>query len=464
MDKTTKKRLDAARNSLMNMLKQINELEIPSITSYNDVFDEIRARNEKLANVIQNYLTAAIPRKMAIVHAGTTRDMTTLMSLSVETPPDISVIINALEQEAIAAEKTADPNQMSILKNEQSELQARKNIANRKQDLIKYLEELRLKKKYFNCLEETGFKHITYKAKKIISDSVTDNLRQCLNSELSYFGVTLSLELKASGLEGETIHEIKISNCKLPSGATISDILSEGEEKIVAISAFLAELKACEHKSAIVFDDPVSSLDHRWRGKVAERLVEEAKSRQVIIFTHDIVFAHDLMDDAERSKVPLSIQYVYQVSRIPGYISDRLPWGAGRLKERIDELKRLAAEARKIYDTESGTKYFDLVGNLYSKLRATWERIVEDVAFCKTILRHRDHISVNLEFKKVSVLDLNDCEDLINAHKKCCDVTEAHDPSRGRIQSLPIPADIDKDIDLLESWMQRVRDKQKNVA
>ena len=35
-----------------------------------------------------------------------------------------------------------------------------------------------------------------------------------------------------------------------------------------------------ENFSGIVFDDPVSSLDHEWRDKVACRLVEEAEKRQ----------------------------------------------------------------------------------------------------------------------------------------------------------------------------------------
>jgi wobble nucleotide-excising tRNase len=58
----------------------------------------------------------------------------------------------------------------------------------------------------------------------------------------------------------------------------------------------MTELATAAHLSALVFDDPVSSLDHRWRKKVAERLVGEAAQRQVIAFTHDLVFVNDLLD------------------------------------------------------------------------------------------------------------------------------------------------------------------------
>src|SRR3546814_7865490 len=64
----------------------------------------------------------------------------------------------------------------------------------------------------------------------------------------------------------------------------------------VALAAFLTELATAQHKSALVFDDPVTSLDHRWREKVADRLVEESATRQIIVFTHDMVFVNDLHD------------------------------------------------------------------------------------------------------------------------------------------------------------------------
>jgi hypothetical protein len=43
--------------------------------------------------------------------------------------------------------------------------------------------------------------------------------------------------------------------------------------------------------TGIVFDDPVSSLDHMRREQIARRLAREAKVRQVNVFTHDLAFA-----------------------------------------------------------------------------------------------------------------------------------------------------------------------------
>lgn len=56
-----------------------------------------------------------------------------------------------------------------------------------------------------------------------------------------------------------------------------------------------------ESSPGIVFDDPVSSLDHMHREAVAARLAEEGKYRQVIVLTHDIAFLF-LLDQAAREK------------------------------------------------------------------------------------------------------------------------------------------------------------------
>jgi wobble nucleotide-excising tRNase len=41
------------------------------------------------------------------------------------------------------------------------------------------------------------------------------------------------------------------------------DILSEGEQRVVAIRSFFAEVGLSGGKGGIVLDDPVSSFDHR---------------------------------------------------------------------------------------------------------------------------------------------------------------------------------------------------------
>lgn len=81
-----------------------------------------------------------------------------------------------------------------------------------------------------------------------------------------------------------------------------SKVLSEGEQKVLAIADFLAEARLAGITAPVIFDDPVSSLDHRRINEVAQRIASLADTTQVIVFTHDIFFATTLLNLMTKSK------------------------------------------------------------------------------------------------------------------------------------------------------------------
>jgi hypothetical protein len=228
----------------------------------------------------------------------------------------------------------------------------------------------------------------------------------------------------------------------------------------VALAAFLTELTTASHKSALVFDDPVTSLDHRWRDRVAERLVEEAKVRQIVVFTHDMVFVNDLHDKGMRESVPMKLVSLSRGPAGTGMVSDGLPWQHAGVRDRIDKLEKAAREARKLYDANDEEGYRDAVLRIYDRLRATWERGLEDVAFAGVIHRHRDYIDTK-NLKRVTVIEAPDVETFRKSFKKCCDLVEAHDPSRARDGAVPPPDEVLADIKTLADWEDSIRARQK---
>ena len=114
---------------------------------------------------------------------------------------------------------------------------------------------------------------------------------------------------KPSTIKGKLTYEMSLKEAS--TQANVEDVFSEGEQNIASLAGFLAETKMYDHKNGIILDDPVTSLDHLYREKVAKRLVHEAKERQVIIFTHDLVFFHELWRTATELKVKTCAQSIF---------------------------------------------------------------------------------------------------------------------------------------------------------
>lgn len=242
--------------------------------------------------------------------------------------------------------------------------------------------------------------------------------------------------------------------------AKVQDILSEGEKTCVALAGFLTELATAVHQSALVFDDPVCSLDHRWRKQVASRLVEESERRQIIVFTHDLVFVNDLHDLGQEKMRPMRLLRVSRGTTGTGIVTEGLPWKGQRVEERIDTLEKDARAAKILYDADQQENYNRAAAAVYNGLRASWERALEDVAFARVVQRHRDYIDTT-HLKKASVLTETDCDAFRTGFKKCCDVVDAHDPSSGRNADAPPPNEVMRDIQALKDWVAGLRDRQK---
>lgn len=84
-------------------------------------------------------------------------------------------------------------------------------------------------------------------------------------------GLTIIYGDNGSGKSGYARILKKACRARMPTAA-VGQVLSEGEHRCVALAAFMAELATTENKSGIVFDDPVSSLDHMHREAVASAL------------------------------------------------------------------------------------------------------------------------------------------------------------------------------------------------
>ncbi|MBF7735988.1 AAA family ATPase [Rhodococcus erythropolis] len=150
-----------------------------------------------------------------------------------------------------------------------------------------------------------------------------------------------------------------------------SKVLSEGEQKVLAMADFLAEARLTGITAPVIFDDPVSSLDHRRVNEVAKRIASLAETTQVIVFTHDILFASTLLTLMESSKRCSYFQITDedgkgQVTRATGPRWDSL----SNLKKKINETIQAAR-------SQHGDARAALVRTGYNWIRAWCEVFTE---------------------------------------------------------------------------------------
>lgn len=359
--------------------------------------------------------------------------------------------------QAKALEEASDPAKKKAAVAELLELQSRASLSSRVGPLLAIVGRMQNKAKLGRCRLALNTRAISEKAKDLASKATTAALSSALNDEFSKLGIQhIKTKLLSRTQQGRTLYRLVLD---LPIATKLDEILSEGEQRSIAIGSFLAELHLANHKGGIVFDDPVSSLDHHNRKSVAIRLVEEAKQRQVIVFTHDTTFLGELREAIEEHGVKHLISHLEWAVNHPGRVAEGLPWGHKSYKERLEKLgqeQRLLARNWTTYPNEQQCMK---MGELYSQLRATIERAVQDVIFNGVIVRYRNYVNLK-NLGGVVGFTRTECDEVSRLVKACHDATIAHDAPSAKNSSAPDATQLGKDIAALAAVVDVIKDRR----
>jgi len=122
---------------------------------------------------------------------------------------------------------------------------------------------------------------------------------------------------------------------------SLLEILSEGEQKAIALAEFLTELQLDNIKAPVIFDDPVNSLDHNIIDDVARRLIKLSNERQVVIFTHSILLFNSILYFSKQPSYKGIVFKLYNSKNeydVTGFISDA---EENKLTEYIKNINKL---------------------------------------------------------------------------------------------------------------------------
>lgn len=455
--------------------KEAEKLAVTTRTNAGNAYKEIEKLNlslnidEALNNELSDYSPQLLDLCLTFEQHLKKRQCDIILAASEKLPwEDVSklldtpnLIINEavikLESDAKALEATFNAEAKQAMVNEHNELMSRSKLKEFKDIVIDCILKLDLCNKLNQCSASCGTTAISRKSTELARSIATPEVIEMLNKEFEALNVhELRVTMQNSSPGGKTQFKLVMEKS---NGARPSEILSEGEQRAIAIASFLTEVNLSKTMSGLIFDDPVSSLDHRRRWHVARRLVEESKKRQLIVFTHDIYFLCILQQESQENDVVNLTQCIRKTSQGFGVHTDRLPFDALSTSKRVKALRGMHSEVVRHHKGGDEDLTKKLTQDTYYHLRMAWERSVEEILFQGVVNRFSEGISTQ-KLRYVIVED----EDyrLVESNMTRCSKF-AHDGAAIAMVPTPHPDELIKDIEILESWRVLIEGRKKGV-
>lgn len=200
------------------------------------------------------------------------------------------------------------------------------------------------------------------------------------------------------------------------------EILSEGEQKAIALAEFLTELQLDNIKAPVIFDDPVNSLDHKIIDAFSKRLIRLSEQRQVVIFTHSVLLFNSLLYLSKQQNFKC-LKYNFYNSRkdydFVGLISEAEE-EKNKVKENISNINNLLNNKTK------DRREVDVAKEGFGELRSAIELFIEHEVFNGTVQRYQKHISLGKFIQINSDLIAKHKENLSDIYERCCGFINAH--------------------------------------
>ena len=253
-----------------------------------------------------------------------------------------------------------------------------------------YISEIRWISRANSAISEINTSHITTTSKSLYSKVITDKYKQALKSEEKILGFKLPYDLKHSGKSGKNVRKYQVTE-KYKTTA----IFSEAEQRILSLADFLVETNINQNSSAIILDDPVVSFDHKRRGMIAKRLVDESQKRQVIIFTHDIIFLYSLHEFATEISAKICTNWIKNSNNKIEIIIGDYPKNDKKI-ESVDLYNQRLKRAVKLYDESKDITHFIIdLRNCADTIRGGLESFIINNIFQGVIRRWQEELVIS---------------------------------------------------------------------
>jgi hypothetical protein len=359
--------------------------------------------------------------------------------------------------EQAAQQHDADASSFDRVKAQQDKrgLEARRWVSEQSAAIRAEIARLKQVATYEEWKRLASSAHVSLKAGEISEQVITQAYARRFNEELTALGASrIKVEIvKTRTQKGRALHRLRLKGTHTKEDGPQS-VLSDGERRIVSLAAFLADVMGRSAASPFIFDDPISSLDQDFELHVATRLVELARARQVLVFTHRLSLLGAIGDAAKKvapgwHQTNVRQMWIESYAGVAGHPSDQQMWGVATKTANNILLTRLD-EAKRAGDAGGVIAYRSLAQGICSDFRKLLERTVEDDLVNGVVKRHRRSITTDNRLMGLANINADDCrfmDDLMTKYS-----SYEHSQSQEVPVFIPDEPELRLDLIALKDW------------
>ena len=408
----------------------------------------------------KQYFEAIARRRAAAETATITADIPSLDWSGIDAA--VGALLESLEKESGALKALQQDGKRQEMEAKLKELQGRQWLSQNKASVLAERERLALVDILDAAIKLTATHALTKKNNELAAQELAAGYQQRFADELKQLGGNRLAVVPESKHLGKGRVTFGISLVGAVAALPAGKVLSEGETRIVSLAAFLADITGSEHSAPFIFDDPISSLDQDYEEKVVGRLVDLAKTRQVIIFTHRLSLlalveaaVKKLKDHASGHGLPAPITVGVETLRRLGAqvgLTAKLNFRDAKPAKAAARIRdEFMPQLRKHHDNGDYDAYDKDAKYLCGEFRILIERCVESVLLNEVLVRFRRDIQTKGKLISLAKIEEKDCQlldDLMTRYS----VFE-HAQSDELPAQTPDLTQLDADVNSLISWI-----------
>ena len=446
-----------AESAYQVALKTIEEL--PTQENLLVRIDAAGITSDEFATQVKAFFAELQSRKDQISQIDLNETITKSLSLP-KWIEEATTFSKSLGEEATRYDEDAKNDNREDDKKKLNSLQARMWLSEQREAINEEVAQLKLITQISVAKKLTNTQALSMKKGELAEALITEAFVQRFDKELKNLNASkVSVELvKSSTKKGRVLHKIQLRGA---ARNRIPEILSEGENRIISIASFLADITGKSSHSPIIFDDPISSLDQDYEEAVGQRLIALSQDKQIIVFTHRLSLLNMLQDYVEKNK---------QESRVICINTEH--WGAGEprdtplfaekpkaaLNTLIDHRLSLA---KKVYQNEGKENYELHAQSLCKEFRILLERVIEYELMSNIIQRYRREVNTKGKIGNLAKITEDDCT-YLDAMMTKYSKYEHSQPSETPV-FLPEPNELDTDFKNLKKWLDEFTKRPNHI-